>query len=70
MRKNKPHKGLQKRMKVTGRNRVKRRRAFAGHLMSHKTGDKRRHLRRARMLRKPDVRRIQGLLHHRVNAVD
>jgi len=34
----KTHKGLAKRVKITARGKVKRKRSFAGHLMSHKSG--------------------------------
>jgi len=37
MPKQKTHKGLAKRVKVTGRGKVRRRKAFAGHLMSGKS---------------------------------
>jgi len=43
----KPHKGLKKRVKVTASGKVKHKRSFAGHLMSHKSG------RRCQRLRKP-----------------
>ena len=45
MPKQKTHKGLMKRVKVTGRGKVRRKRGFAGHLMSGKSGQRRRHLR-------------------------
>ncbi len=51
MHKFKPHKGLKKRVKVTARGRVKRRKSYAGHLMSGKSGNRRRRLRSAEMIR-------------------
>ena len=45
MPKQKTHKGLKKRVKVTARGKIKRKRAFAGHLMSGKGGKRRRRLR-------------------------
>jgi large subunit ribosomal protein L35 len=42
----KPHKGLQKRVKVTGTGKVLRQQAFRGHLMSGKPGTRRQRLRR------------------------
>jgi large subunit ribosomal protein L35 len=42
----KPHKGLRKRVKVTARGKLVRKMSFAGHLMSHKSGSRRRRLRR------------------------
>jgi len=42
----KSHKGSRKRLKVTGTGKVRYKRSFAGHLMSGKTGDRRRRLRK------------------------
>ena len=42
MPKQKTHKGLAKRVKVTKNGKIKRKKAFGGHLMSHKDGGKRR----------------------------
>jgi large subunit ribosomal protein L35 len=42
MPKQKTHKGLQKRFKVTASGKVKCRSAFRGHLLSHKTGKRKR----------------------------
>lgn len=39
MPKQKTHKGVAKRVKVTGTGKIKRRRSFGGHLMSHKSGN-------------------------------
>ncbi|MBN1435719.1 MAG: 50S ribosomal protein L35 [Sedimentisphaerales bacterium] len=47
MPKQKNHKGLSKRVKITGTGKVKRSKAFAGHLMSSKNG------KRCRALGKP-----------------
>ncbi len=44
MPKQKTHKGIAKRVKVTASGKIKRSRSFAGHLMSHKSGDHRRSL--------------------------
>lgn len=46
MRKFKPHKGLKKRVKVTARGKLMLKMAGAGHLMSGKSGQRRRRLRR------------------------
>jgi large subunit ribosomal protein L35 len=46
MPKQKPHKGLLKRVKVTGRGKVLRGKAFRGHLLSGKSGARRQRLRR------------------------
>ena len=50
MPKMKPHKGLRKRVKLTAKGKVKRRMSFAGHLMSGKSGSRRRRLGKAAML--------------------
>ncbi len=46
MPKQKTHKGLAKRFRVTAKRKVRHKRAFAGHLMSGKSGRRARHLRR------------------------
>lgn len=46
MPKAKPHKGLTKRVKVTARGKILRKMSFGGHLMSRKSGSRRRMLRR------------------------
>jgi large subunit ribosomal protein L35 len=57
MPKQKTHKGLAKRVKVTGTGKVKRRRSMTGHLLSVRPAKKRRMLRRAAILSKSDERR-------------
>jgi large subunit ribosomal protein L35 len=47
MPKQKTHKGLSKRVKITASGKVKRNRCNAGHLMSGKTAKRRRRLRQA-----------------------
>jgi large subunit ribosomal protein L35 len=47
MPKHKTHKGLAKRVKVTGGGKIKRKKAFAGHLKSSKTGKRIRSLRQS-----------------------
>ncbi|MBN1765835.1 MAG: 50S ribosomal protein L35 [Sedimentisphaerales bacterium] len=46
MHKQKTHKGLKKRVTVTARGKIKRKRSFAGHLMSGKSGNRCRSLRK------------------------
>jgi large subunit ribosomal protein L35 len=46
----KPHKGLKKRVKVTARGKIARKMSFAGHLMSRKSGNRKRMLRRSVVL--------------------
>lgn len=45
MPKQKTHKGMQKRFKVTASGKVKHRKAFRGHILGKKSGDRKRHLR-------------------------
>ncbi len=42
----KPHKGLKKRVKITARGKLMRKMSFGSHLMSGKSGQRRRRLRR------------------------
>ena len=46
MNKFKPHKGLRKRVRVSAKGKVRRRRSFSGHLMSGKSGRRCQRLRR------------------------
>jgi len=55
--KKKTHKGLSKRVKVTAKGKVLRRRSYGGHLMSGKSGKRRRHIRRPALLLGADARR-------------
>lgn len=45
MPKQKTHKGMKKRFKVTASGKAKHRKAFRGHLLSSKSGSRKRHLR-------------------------
>ena len=56
MPKQKTHKGLKKRVKITARGKLKRKRAGAGHLMSGKSGKQRRRLRQRSLVDKTQVR--------------
>lgn len=58
MPKQKTHKGLTKRVKVTARGKVKRRQAFTGHLLSGRPSKLRRKLRRAVVLGKAETQRV------------
>jgi large subunit ribosomal protein L35 len=46
MPKMKTHKGVKKRFRVSARGKVSHKRTFSGHLMSGKSGKRRRHLRK------------------------
>jgi large subunit ribosomal protein L35 len=48
----KVHRGLKKRVKVSSKGKIKRQKAFAGHLMSGKSGNRRRRLRRKTLVSK------------------
>jgi large subunit ribosomal protein L35 len=48
----KTNKGLAKRVKVSPNGKIKRKKAFAGHLMSGKTGDHKRRLKRTTLISK------------------
>jgi large subunit ribosomal protein L35 len=50
MPKMKVHKGLKKRVKATAHGKVRYSKSFAGHLMSAKSGDRKRRLRRPGLL--------------------
>ena len=58
----KPHKGLQKRTKVTATGKVKRRKANKGHLMSTKSGTRRRQLGKATIAAKANEKKLKRLL--------
>ncbi len=45
MPKQKTHKGMKKRFKITASGKAKHRKAFRGHLLSSKSGSRKRHLR-------------------------
>jgi large subunit ribosomal protein L35 len=53
MPKEKTHKGLAKRVKVTAKRKVKRHKAGTGHLMSGKTAKRRRNLRKSALVKGP-----------------
>ena len=48
----KTHKGLKKRVRVSPKGKIKRRKAFSGHLMSGKTGNRKRALKRTALVSK------------------
>jgi large subunit ribosomal protein L35 len=62
MPKGKPHKGVLKRMKLTRRGKVTRRRANRGHLMSGKRSKRRRQLRRKATVAKGQVKTYARLI--------
>jgi len=62
----KPHKGLLKRVRITANGKVKHRKSGKGHLNSHMTGDKLRSLRSTALAKKPDINRLEQMLHRRL----
>jgi large subunit ribosomal protein L35 len=62
MPKNKSHKGLLKRVRVSKTGRIKLQRACGRHLRSHKPGQKIRDYRRPKYAAGPDARRLRILL--------
>ena len=62
MPKQKTHKGLAKRVRVSARGKVKRQQAGRGHLMSHKAGKRVRGLRNTAMMTGSAAKEIRDLL--------
>jgi large subunit ribosomal protein L35 len=62
MPKQKTHKGLKKRVKVTARGKVLRRRACGGHLLSGKSGKRRRRIRKPALMTAIDAKRTRERL--------
>ena len=58
----KPHKGLLKRVKVTARGKIVRRKANKGHLMSSKSGNRRRRLGKAAVIAPSELKRALRML--------
>jgi large subunit ribosomal protein L35 len=58
----KPHKGLRKRIKITAKGKVLHKRAFAGHLMSGKSGKRCRQARNVGVLTGAEARRVKKAL--------
>jgi large subunit ribosomal protein L35 len=62
MPKQKTHKGMQKRFKVTASGKVKHRKAFRGHKLSHKTAKRRMQLRDDNVITGHEARKIADAL--------
>lgn len=60
--KNKTHKGAKKRIGVSARGKLMRRRAFGSHLLTKKSANKKRRLRKAVEIDAHDADRLRGLL--------
>jgi large subunit ribosomal protein L35 len=62
MAKNKTHKGAKKRMKLTATGKLMHRRAFGSHLLTKKSANRKRKIRKALVVQNPDTHRLKGLL--------
>lgn len=62
MPKMKSHRGLRKRVKMSKNGKVKRHSGYAGHLMSHKSPEQRRRLRRGKVMASVDAKVIKQRL--------
>ncbi len=68
MPKNKPHKGMLKRVRVTKTGKIKLQSAFGRHLRSHKSGQIIRRNRQPKYAQGPDASRISRLLMLKANV--
>jgi large subunit ribosomal protein L35 len=62
MSKNKTHKGVKKRIRLTGTGKLLRRRAFGSHLLTKKSANRKRKLRKAAIIEPQDTKRLRDLL--------
>ncbi|MGI6469211.1 MAG: 50S ribosomal protein L35 [Syntrophomonadaceae bacterium] len=62
MPKMKTHRGAAKRFKKTGSGKIKRSKAYASHLLGHKTPKRKRSLRKAGLVSKAETSRIAALI--------
>ena len=58
----KTHRGAAKRMKVTGSGKVKRNKAYKGHILTKKTAKRKRGLRKVVILGSADQKRMKAVL--------
>lgn len=58
----KTHRGARKRFKMTGTGKVKRRHAFARHILTKKPRNKKRHLAKSAILKEADAPRVRAML--------
>ena len=66
----KSHKGLLKRIRITGRGKVAFHKSQAGHLRSGKSPTKLRNMRRKSIAKAGDIRRLEKMLHRPLKPVD
>jgi large subunit ribosomal protein L35 len=67
--KQKSHKGLLKRVKVTAGGKVRHQRAGKSHLMSAMSSKRRRQLRKVACVKKGDIGRVEKMLHRELKGV-
>jgi len=70
MSKNKPHKGLLKRISLTKTGKVRHKKAGTGHLKSRKSPKRLRQLRQDNYVSASEARRLDDLLHRRLRGRD
>jgi len=58
----KTNRSVAKRFRITGRGKIKRPRAYKGHLLSCKSKKRKRHLRRIALVSAKDIKQIRRLL--------
>ncbi|MCT4634011.1 MAG: 50S ribosomal protein L35 [Firmicutes bacterium] len=62
MPKMKTHRGAAKRVKLTGKGKLKRNFAFTSHILTKKSAKRKRNLRKATLVSKGDMKRVRKLL--------
>jgi len=58
----KTHRGAAKRFKLTSKGKIKRKKAYASHILTKKTTKRKRNLRSSTLLAKGDIKRVKRLL--------
>jgi len=58
----KTHKGAQKRFKFTANGKLKRRKAYASHILTKKNAKRKRNLKKATLVSKEETKRMKELL--------
>jgi len=54
--------GAMKRFKLTGRKKIKRRKAYTSHLLTKKTSKRKRHLRKASLVSSTQTKRVKRMI--------
>ena len=58
----KTHKGAQKRFKLTAKGKIKRRKAYASHILTKKNAKRKRNQKQATLVSKEETKRVKELL--------